>query len=347
MVKIKAFSKSSLSILALSSTLPTSSAAYTLLNNFNSSNWLSAFSVQALNPDPTNGYVTYLSASDAAAAGLYKITPSNQIYMGVDNTSVLDPNGSGRKSVRLASNTAFTRGLFIADFAHIPGTACGSWPAFWLLGSGTWPGNGEIDIIEGINNQTRNQVTVHSRSGCNVTQEKTYGETGTWGSATPCNAGAGGGYNGCTVFSGSSKSYGSGFNAAGGGYYTMHWTGSAIKVWFFSKSGSVPSDITSGGTPKPDGWGTPLASFAGCDFDNYFANMQIVSVVGQILVGVLADLCGQMFNIDFCGSWAGAQWSNSAACSPKASSCNSFVAANPHAFDETYFLINSVKVYSG
>jgi hypothetical protein len=49
--------------------------------------------------------------------------------MGVDTASYLDPNGRGRKSVRIQSKTAYNRALVIADFAHVPGSACGSWPA--------------------------------------------------------------------------------------------------------------------------------------------------------------------------------------------------------------------------
>jgi hypothetical protein len=52
--------------------------------------------------------------------------------MGVDTRSTLDPNGAGRKSVRVQSKNAYTRGLFIADFAHIPGSNCGAWPALYV-----------------------------------------------------------------------------------------------------------------------------------------------------------------------------------------------------------------------
>ena len=31
------------------------------------------------------------------------------------------------------------------------------------------------------------------------------------------------------------------------------------------------------GNPNPAGWGTPAANFAGCNFDAYFKNLQIVS----------------------------------------------------------------------
>lgn len=137
-----------------------------------------------------------------------------------------------------------------------------------------WPGNGEIDIIEGVNNGTKNQMTIHTTEGCNVTVGE-YGQTGTSGSSNDC--GAGGGNDGCTVFASGSKSYGTGFDNAGGGIYTLHWTGSEIKVWLFPK-GSAPSDITSGGTPDPNGWGTPQASWAGCAFEDYFKNMSIVSI---------------------------------------------------------------------
>lgn len=49
--------------------------------------------------------------------------------MGVDTTSVLNPNGAGRKSVRIQSKRAYNQALVIADFAHVPGSNCGSWPA--------------------------------------------------------------------------------------------------------------------------------------------------------------------------------------------------------------------------
>lgn len=37
--------------------------------------------------------------------------------------------GAGRPSIRIASKQAFTHGLFIGDFAHIPAGICGTWPA--------------------------------------------------------------------------------------------------------------------------------------------------------------------------------------------------------------------------
>jgi hypothetical protein len=84
--------------------------------------------------DPTNGFVSYVSDSQAQSSGLYKVV-NNQVYIGVDNATVLSANGPGRSSVRIQSNAAYTHGLYIADFAHIPATACGSWPALYVEAS--------------------------------------------------------------------------------------------------------------------------------------------------------------------------------------------------------------------
>lgn len=92
-----------------------------------------------------DGYVNYVTAGEAQSLGLIK-NQGSQVYMGVDTWSHLDPNGPGRKSTRIQSKTAYTHGLIIADFAHIPGNSCGSWPAFWMVGP-NWPNQGELDIV--------------------------------------------------------------------------------------------------------------------------------------------------------------------------------------------------------
>lgn len=51
-----------------------------------------------------------------------------------------------------------------------------------------------------------------------------------------------------------------------------------------------------------------------------------------------------MFDITFCGSWAGDVWA-SGSCASKSSSCISYVQNNPSAFTETYWSVNSLKVY--
>jgi hypothetical protein len=51
--------------------------------------------------------------------------------MGVDADKQVGSNERGRKSVRIQSKQAYNQALVIADFAHVPGSACGSWPALY------------------------------------------------------------------------------------------------------------------------------------------------------------------------------------------------------------------------
>ncbi|KAF3004276.1 hypothetical protein E8E13_008397 [Curvularia kusanoi] len=298
-----------------------STAAYGLVDTYDGTNWLNMFDVQAI-ADPTHGFVEYVNAQQAQQLGLLK-TQGSQVYMGVDTTSTLDPNSSkGRKSVRIQSKRAYNQGLVIADFAHVPGSNCGSWPAFWMVGP-NWPNQGEIDIYEGVHLNTYNQATLHTSTGC-VPSVGAGGETGTRVANADC--GAGGGFNGCGVQSNSATSYGTAFNANGGGVYATLWTNSGIKVWYFA-SRDVPANIKNG-NPDPSSWGTPIANFGpGCDYASKFKSLNIV------------------FDITFCGDWAGGVWGQTS-CAKINPSCNAYVASQPQSFGDSYWLVNSVKVYS-
>jgi hypothetical protein len=51
--------------------------------------------------------------------------------MGVDNNTVIPASSTaGRKSIWIQGKPEndFLHGLLIGDFAHIPGSDCGSWP---------------------------------------------------------------------------------------------------------------------------------------------------------------------------------------------------------------------------
>ena len=135
-----------------------------------------------------------------------------------------------------------------------------------------WPSGGEIDIIEGVNLVQSNQMTLHTSPGCTV-DVGSGGQTGTSTGDQGC--GDNGGYAGCAVISNTGTTYGTPFDNENGGVYAMEWQGSGIQIWYFPRSG-IPSDISSG-NPNPAGWGTPQANFGGCNFDQYFTNLNIVS----------------------------------------------------------------------
>ena len=81
--------------------------------------------------------------SEEKARNTYNLIKGNAKW-GVETTKQYD---DGRPSIRLESKNSYTHGLFVADIQHMPDSICGVWPAFWTLGSGTWPYNGEIVSI--------------------------------------------------------------------------------------------------------------------------------------------------------------------------------------------------------
>jgi hypothetical protein len=255
--------------------------AWALIDNFNADNWQSSMWLQTVmvnenstvtNTNPVQGtsnneYVNYLTLPSATDSGLIQ-NRNGQLYIGVDTSTVLNPNGVGRNAIRLHSNNAYNSGtLVIGDFAHIPSNICGIWPSFWMVGP-SWPQDGEIDILEGVNQNALNQITLHTSPGCVPSM------SGTGSPAGNADCGTGGGGVGCGAINTNGNGWGSNFNYAGGGVYAMEWTSSAISVWFFQQ-GQVPGDI-SNNAPNPAGWGTPVASWTGCNFGSLMDNMNIV-----------------------------------------------------------------------
>lgn len=143
----------------------------------------------------------------------------------------------------------------------------------WLVGP-DWPNQGEIDIIEGVNDQTNNAMTLHTSNNCTIVNSGAF--TGTLATSN-CYINAPGQASnaGCDIQSQDTQSYGTGFNANGGGLIATEWTSNVINIWFFPR-GTTPADI-SNGVPKPSTWGAPVAQFeGGSGIDSHFKNQQIV-----------------------------------------------------------------------
>lgn len=118
------------------------------------------------------------------------------------------------------------------DAVHMP-QGCATWPfvplaqsdrrfltvrlcsfrAFWSNGP-NWPAGGEIDILEGVNDQTNNQATIHTNPGCNLPSGASGQSLSIQGAViggTNC-AAAETGNAGCGVRSNSATTYGSGWS---------------------------------------------------------------------------------------------------------------------------------------
>lgn len=318
----------------------TSSAIpYTLVADYSDSNFFDGF-VTFTGPDPTNGKVNYTDMAFAASQDylsytFYEKENMTRARIGVDSVE----SSPMRNSVRLTSRATFSAGtLLVADINHIP-VGPSLWPAFWLLGTDSnktgakWPAQGEIDILEYVHDTPYNAMALHTAPGCSVDNAMT-SFTGQL-QDPDCNAASA--TKGCSIhapanltsLSSTFASAGHAFNSQGGAVYVTEWTPQGIKIWAFARS-SVPESLNSD-HPSTASFPTPLASFAGagCDFEEAFKDMVLI------------------INTDFCGDWAGKVWRESGA--EKATgmqSCEAYVEGNTGVFEEAYWEISSVKVYS-
>ncbi|KAI0260897.1 2 beta-glucan [Gloeopeniophorella convolvens] len=315
---MKSFVSILLPVLAAS---PALAWKYSLADTYEGNNFFSNFQFFT-GADPTHGRVNYLSSGDAQGKGLATVSGGN-FMIRADHTTKLSASGPGRNSVRITSNQHYDTHVSIYNVVHMP-QGCGTWPAIWENGD-NWPAGGEIDIVEGVNDQGSNLVTLHTSPGCSMPSSRDMS-----GSHTGLNCDtAANGNSGCGVSLSDANSYGPSFNSNGGGWYAMERTPQFVKVWFWSRnSKSVPNEVMNGaGSINSDNWGTPDAYFPNtqCNIDSHFGPASII------------------INIDLCGDWAGSGGAYGASGCP--STCVDFVNNNPNAFSNAFFEFSWIKVY--
>lgn len=185
--------------------------------------------------------------------------------------------------------------VWVMDAVHMP-YGCSVWPAFWTHGQ-NWPAGGEIDIMEGVNGQTHNQMALHaSGEGCYASKDtQITGEVKLDNCSIAANSGSG-----CTVADKNANSYGEAFAAAGGGVYVTEFTNEFIKIWFKSRA-DVPKELTADAkTLDTSVLGTPTAwySNSACDIPKFFAEQRL------------------LLTITLCGTWAGGASTLQETCPP-------------------------------
>ncbi|KAJ7832884.1 glycoside hydrolase family 16 protein, partial [Mycena olivaceomarginata] len=288
-----------------------------------------SFNFEAI-ADPTSGRVNYVNEATARSANL-TFNTDDTFILRADHTTVLDPAGAGRDSVRIASKNAYTTHVAVFDIAHMP-QGCGTWPAVWETNEAVWPAGGETDILEGVNDQGTDQTTLHTSPGCTEPAARDMTGLVSINHVTALNLDcdtAVAGNAGCGVKLAQTTSFGPAFNANGGGWYATERTNAFISVWFWARDDpTVPADVSAGGgSVDTDNWGTPSATFPSttCDIEEHFAAHNI------------------LINLTFCGDWAGdASIYASAGCP---STCDDFVNTNPAAFVDAFFEFNAINVY--
>ncbi|AFR98888.2 endo-1,3(4)-beta-glucanase [Cryptococcus neoformans C23] len=279
----------------------------------------------------TNGDAIFANKSVATSTPeLTYVTSDGSAIIRVDNSSTVQYNYK-RDTVKITSTDSYPVGsIWVLDAVHLP-YGCSVWPAFWSYGAGaTWPEDGEIDVIEGVNMGFSNQMALHTEDGCSL------GSSGSSFSGivndTSCYYEANDN-SGCGVTETNDASYGAAFAAAGGGVFVTQLAESGISIWFFSRP-DIPDAISNAdneidtstlGTPSAY-WGTDT-----CDITKFFGDQSLV------------------FDITLCGDWAGkSNILSSTGCSALSGSdtCYTTYVLNASNYDTAYFEINSLKVYS-
>ncbi|PCD43989.1 hypothetical protein AU210_003071 [Fusarium oxysporum f. sp. radicis-cucumerinum] len=299
--------------------------AYSLTTSFLGDSLISGFD-WFNGRDLSNGFVQYQDLEGAEQYGLYSVDPfSNTVRLRPDSARKFDLN-EGRPSIRLESKESYQYGLFIADFQHMPISQCGTWPAFWAYGA-NWPNNGEVDILEGANLAYTNIMSAHTADGCMLDPADSNLFSGN-PQSLDCAVGTDNVGCGFTPPASDTSSYGDGFNAVGGGVYAMEWDSEYISIWHFPR-GAIPADIEAK-RPDPRKWGLPQSLFGGskCNVDEYFNDMRIV------------------LNINFCGDYGEGTWGSSETCRALAPTCREYVASNPLDFQDAYFDVSYIDVYT-
>ncbi|KAH9475564.1 putative glycosidase C21B10.07 [Psilocybe cubensis] len=311
-------------LLSLAFLNPALAKTYALTDTVVGSSFYNFFEWEAID-DPTHGRVNYVDEQTSRALNLTFASPDSFILR-TDFENVLDPNGPGRNSVRIRSVNTYTSHVAVFDVRHMP-QGCSTWPAIWETKESDWPVGGEIDIVEGVNDQVPNAATVHTSPGCVMPADRA--QTGTSAQLdcnTEVNENAG-----CSVsFQSPStpNSYGPPFNANGGGWYAIERSDSFIKIFFWPRNDdSVPREVSTGARRvNPDGWGTPAAFFpstSSCDLAEHFEENNII------------------INLTLCGDFAGAVYPASGC----PGTCVDFVNNNPSAFQDAFFDFSSIRVY--
>jgi hypothetical protein len=141
-------------------------------------------------PGPPSGWSTVFSDDFNGASGsgadsqwMYDTGAGSSFGTGeietmTNSTSNVHLDGNGNLGITaLGSGSSWTSGRIQTTSANVgapaggelevtasiqqPSGGLGYWPAFWMLGPGQWPENGEIDIMEDVNSLSELSGTIH------------------------------------------------------------------------------------------------------------------------------------------------------------------------------------------
>jgi Glycosyl hydrolases family 16 len=215
------------------------------------------------------GFNVYVGADRAKETDLARVEVDDEDgeeYVILSSSEGDKSTGFMRESIRLEGKRRWNRGLFIVDVKWMP-SGCGVWPAFWLTDEDDWPNHGEIDVVEGVNEQSVAKTALHTRESCSMyAHVPPYASTGYWDSATGIpNTWTGQpdlntsvpadncwvlaphqwANQGCVAISSEPDTIGRPFNVRGGGVYVLEWdpANQYMKSWVFPADEGIPENL--------------------------------------------------------------------------------------------------------
>lgn len=283
-----------------------------------------------VNNAPTADYLNsgddfLANRSYAMKSGLTSVNSKGNAIIKVDDTTTV-PYNDKRFSVSINTTETYGPGnVFVLDAVHIP-FGCSVWPAYWTAAR-QWPEGGEIDILEQTNQATNNQMALHTSPGCTIAQAN----AGMSGSVllTDCGDEANAG---CIIRDPSDKSYGAGFNGAGGGMWVTEFSTDGISIWFFSRA-DIPAALQSAQNSSSidtSTLGAPVALYpaASCNIGQFFQQQAIV------------------LDISLCGVFGGAVFNQTCPATKDNACYLDWVIGPPSNYAEAYFEITSLRVFN-
>ncbi|ESK91855.1 glycoside hydrolase family 16 protein [Moniliophthora roreri MCA 2997] len=270
----------------------------------------------------TKGNVQYVDQGVAAQQKLAFVdSSSGHAFVRVDNTTKIEAGPFVHRNSIISKDAYPVGSLIIIDALHIP-YGCSVWPAFWTIGTELgWPHAGEIDIIEGINGITSNNVVMHTDPGCTQSSNVSQG-----GKTTDADCGTD---VGCKVEETKLNSYGPGFAQAGGGVFAAQIDNSGVFVWFWSRP-DIPASISNAKSDSAmdmSDWGQPSAAYPNdaCDIAKFFKPQKLV------------------LDITLCGEWAGIPAVYSATCPGE---CIANVIGDGSNYGTAYWEISYIRTFA-